>query len=155
MYALAYWKGNSLHLRGRLQHIYVRALAYGKNERQFCTRRPASARGHAPAEFASLGVRIMQGQARGTARVRAWRRCALRARLLPRGSEGSWKCCKMEEAMATSKQKLSPCRDEILLPPPTSPTRLSTPKNRDHDTGDTASVCSVKTTSPPGTCTGA
>ena len=32
MYALAYWKGNSLCLRGRLQHVYVRALAYGKKK---------------------------------------------------------------------------------------------------------------------------
>jgi len=50
MYALAYWKGNSLHLRGRLKRIR-RSTCIWKKERQFCIRRPASARGHAPAEF--------------------------------------------------------------------------------------------------------
>ena len=84
----------------------------------------------------------MQGQARGPERGGAVR-CGRTSFHADPKTHGE--CCKMEEAMATAKRKRSPRRDEILLPPPTSPTRLSTPKNRDHDTAETASVCSVKT----------
>jgi len=59
---------------------------------------------------------------------------------------GRWK-----NAMVTAKRKRSPRQERD----PSTTTHVSnlavyTPKNRDHDTADTASVCSVKTNQPSG-----